>query len=164
MKLEKKGNIMFKEMRKAERKLSAEETEEILIRCQYGILSTTGEDGYPYGTPVNFVFLNQNIYFHCAKDAGQKLENIRYNPKVCFTAVGETELLPEKFSTRYESAVVYGTAKEAEGEIKKEALTALIDKYSSEYKEAGLAYIERAFDKVAVYEITPVQITGKARR
>ena len=55
---------MFAEMRRQDRKLTREEAETILRDGQYGILSTTGEDGYPYGVPVSYAYENGKIYFH----------------------------------------------------------------------------------------------------
>ena len=55
----------------------------ILNRCTVGRMATIGHDGYPYITPVNYVYLNETIYFHCAL-AGEKLENIDRDPRVCF--------------------------------------------------------------------------------
>jgi len=56
----------------------------ILQRATIGRLATTGNDGYPYITPVNYVYLDGSIFFHCAR-AGEKLDNIRRDPRVCFT-------------------------------------------------------------------------------
>ncbi len=59
------------------------EIEKILIRGRIGRLATTGADGYPYVTPVNYVYDNGTIYFHCAR-AGEKLDNLKRDPRVCF--------------------------------------------------------------------------------
>jgi nitroimidazol reductase NimA-like FMN-containing flavoprotein (pyridoxamine 5'-phosphate oxidase superfamily) len=48
-----------------------------------GRMATIGRDGYPYITPVNFVSLDDNIYFHCALK-GEKLDNLKQDPRVCF--------------------------------------------------------------------------------
>lgn len=55
----------------------------ILGGSTIGRLATSGEDGYPYITPVNFVWYRGAVYFHCAP-AGEKLDNIQRSPKVCF--------------------------------------------------------------------------------
>ena len=46
-------------------------------------MATVGRDGYPYITPVNYVYLDGSVYFHCARD-GEKLDNIRRDARVCF--------------------------------------------------------------------------------
>jgi hypothetical protein len=60
-----------------------EKIREILTRCTVGRLATCGRDGYPYITPVNYVYHNDSIYFHCAHQ-GEKIDNIRASNRVCF--------------------------------------------------------------------------------
>lgn len=154
---------MNHKMRKSEREISKEEAMEILVSGEYGILSTVSEDGTPYGVPVNYGVKDEKIYFHCAKDAGHKVENIRHEKRVCFTVVGNTSVLPSKFSTKYESVIVFGTAREVVAG-KEEPLMTLIKKYSADFQEKGMRYIESDAEKTGVYEITIEKITGKARR
>ena len=78
---------MNEKMRRKDRETTEERAYEILKNGEYGILSTIGEDGYPYGVPVNFAVECNKIYFHCAPE-GYKLECLRENPKVSFTVVG----------------------------------------------------------------------------
>ena len=101
-------------MRKENRQLPEEETMEVLLKCEYGILSTMGDD-YPYAVPMSYVVANNKIYIHGTCESGQKTKNIHNNPKVCFTVVGNTEILPSQFATKYESVVVLGTASLCEG-------------------------------------------------
>jgi nitroimidazol reductase NimA-like FMN-containing flavoprotein (pyridoxamine 5'-phosphate oxidase superfamily) len=55
----------------------------ILKRCTVGRLATIGMDGYPYITPVNYVYWQDSVYFHCSHK-GEKIDNLKRNPKVCF--------------------------------------------------------------------------------
>lgn len=154
---------MLKEMRRKDRQLSEDEAMIILLKGEYGILSTIGTD-YPYAVPVNYVAVNDSIYIHGTCELGQKDENIQKNSKVCFTVVGDTEVLHSKFSEKYESVIVIGIAELSNGTDKIMALEEFINKYSSEYQESGKKYIESAIDKVSVYKISINKITGKARR
>lgn len=154
---------MYKEMRRSDRQLSDKDMKEILEVGEYGILSTIGENGYPYGVPISYVYIDSKIFFHCAAGVGLKEENITYNDKVCFTVVGKTEVLPEKFSTKYESVIAFGTAKKSM-EMKEKALEGLIKKYSPDFMEKGLNYIESAHYMTDVFEITIESITAKGRR
>ncbi len=95
---------MFKEIRRKEKKLNNEESISLLKESNYGILSVCLNNGYAYGVPLNFVYNNGAIYFHCAKE-GQKLEAINENNKVSFSIVNNVELLPSKFDTNYESVI-----------------------------------------------------------
>jgi len=150
------------EMRRSDRKTTEKEAIEILIKCSYGVLSTISDSGYPYGVPVNYIYDNGCIYFHCAADKGHKLKNIESNPNVCFTVVGNEMIIPEKFTTSYESVIVFGTAEKINGVNKQTALERIIEKYSPDFKENGLEYITKAFEATDIIKITPLQITGKS--
>ncbi len=155
---------MFREMRRKDRELSQAETIEILKKGDYGVLSTIGENGYPYGVPLNYVFTGDSIYFHCAQE-GHKKDNIAYDNRVCFTVVTRHEPIPEKFSTSYESAVVFGTAIQVKNkDEKKYALTEMIRKFSPDHAEKGAAYINSDADKTAVFCIKIEKMSGKARQ
>ena len=109
----------------------------------------------------HYVFINDSIYFHCAIE-GHKLENIAYNDKVSICVVGKAEVVPEKFTTNYESVIAFGRAKEVKGDEKEIALIALIGKYSPEHISEGREYIKR-LDRTS-YRHLLERITGKARR
>ncbi len=154
---------MVREIRNSRRILSAEMTEELLKKSEYGVLATISEDGTPYGVPMSYVFQDGVIYMHCALE-GHKLENLTANENVCFTVVDHTEVLPEKFSTKYQSAIVFGKAQLVEErEEKLHGILSLADKYSHAYQKEGAAYAERAFEKFKVIKLIPERITGKGR-
>jgi uncharacterized protein len=60
-----------------------EKIRDILTRSRVGRLATTGRDGYPYITPVNYVYFKDSVYFHCAHK-GEKIDNILADNRVCF--------------------------------------------------------------------------------
>jgi len=153
---------MFKEMRKKDREVFGEDIEKILINGEYGVLATIDENGYPYTVPLSYVYQDSTIYFHCAKE-GNKLDNIKNNPKVSFCVVTDTEVLPGKFSTNYKSIIAFGEAKELIGDSKGEILLKFIEKYSKNFIEEGKRYIERAQDSAKIVEIKIEHITGKSR-
>lgn len=154
---------MFKEMRRKDRAIENYDSLEILKNCDYGILSTVDKNGYPYGVPLSYVYMNNSLYFHSAT-IGNKLDNILYNNKVSFCVVGQTSVLPDKFSTKYESVVFFGTATEVVDVEKNEALLELLNKYSPDFIEQGKVYIKNAGSVTKVIKITIDHITGKARR
>lgn len=57
--------------------------------------------------------------------------------------VGRTELLPEKFSTKYTSAIATGSVVDLSAGEKRQALLLLVKKYSPDYIQEGLAYIDK---------------------
>ena len=134
----------------------------LLQSGEYGVLSTVNGNEQPYGVPLNYVLMNNCIYFHCALE-GHKLDNLAANPKVSFCVVGRTKVLPAEFSTEFESVIVFGRASLIEGEERYQALNALIEKYSPEFVSEGSAYIEKFDSQTNLVRIEIQQMTGKAK-
>ena len=153
----------MKELRRKDRAITEEEAVALLNRAEYGVLSTVTENGEPYGVPLNFCVIDHCIYFHCAV-AGQKIDNIKQNKTVSFCAVGNTEVLPDKFGTKYESVIVSGEVEEVFDINKQLALEGLLHKYSIEFIDKGIKYIEGLKEKTKVFKITINKLTGKARK
>ncbi|CVK20996.1 pyridoxamine 5'-phosphate oxidase family protein [Sporomusa sphaeroides] len=153
---------MFTAMRRIDRQVSTEETIRILEKCEYGVLSTVNQEGYSYGVPLSYIYKDGSIYFHSAND-GYKLKNIAGNGKVSFCVVGQKQSMPEKFTTSYESVIVFGQATVVLGQEKQEALLGLISKYGPDYLEQGKEYIRKSQDRTTVIKITVEHMTGKVR-
>jgi nitroimidazol reductase NimA-like FMN-containing flavoprotein (pyridoxamine 5'-phosphate oxidase superfamily) len=150
-------------MRREDRAISEVEAKELLRKVEYGILSTVSEDGQPYGVPLNFCIVEDCLYFHHAME-GHLIENITNNPLVSFCAVGYAELMPKKFGTLYESIILSGKVEEVFEAQKQAGLEGIVDKYSPDFTESGLEYIEKLWDRTRVFRITITDISGKARR
>ena len=153
----------MKNMRRKDREISEQVARELLMAAEYGILATVDQKGQPYGVPLSFVYKGDAIYFHSAT-TGHKLENIAANPRVSFSIVGKTKVLPEQFSTEYESAIAFGTAGEVHGEGRTQALVWLLEKYSPEQIEEGRKYIEKLDNSTTVIKVVVSHVSGKARR
>jgi nitroimidazol reductase NimA-like FMN-containing flavoprotein (pyridoxamine 5'-phosphate oxidase superfamily) len=152
-----------REIRRKDRAIARDEALELLRRAEYGVLSSVGADGQPYGVPLSFCVIGDAIYFHSALE-GHKLDNLAGNDRVSFCVVGDTEVLPEQFGTRFASAIVFGSAREVFDADKQRALEGLLSKYSPGFMEKGLRYIEKVSPEVRVFGIRIERITGKARR
>ncbi|MBI5895396.1 MAG: pyridoxamine 5'-phosphate oxidase family protein [Desulfobacterales bacterium] len=53
-------------MRRKDKEIAADEAVKLLAEGEYGILSTVDDAGQPYGIPINYVYKDHHIYFHCA--------------------------------------------------------------------------------------------------
>ena len=154
---------MPRPMRRTERQMDLAWTQALLARLEYGILATADPAGQPYGVPLSFAYDGrESIYLHCAPE-GHKLDNLRLNPQACFTVLGRTQLLPDQFSTVYESAIAFGSVSELEGEEKRRALRLIAAKYNPGEDAANEAYIEANFARVAVLHFHIAHLTGKQR-
>ena len=150
----------MRKMRRKDKEIGTDAAIKLLAECEYGVLSTVGNDGQPYGIPLNYAYKENCIYFHCAL-AGHKVDNIDKNPKVSFCAVGDTKILPSEFSTDYISAVAFGVASEIRGTERYNALILLLEKYSPDFMEDGRKYIEKLDKVTKVIKIEIEHISGK---
>ncbi|MBE6514616.1 MAG: pyridoxamine 5'-phosphate oxidase family protein [Candidatus Methanomethylophilaceae archaeon] len=147
--------------------MSREEAEALLARNGEGVLSTNGGDGYPYGTPVNYILMDGAVYFH-GRPAGEKVDNMARDPKVCLTVTesGGFEITGDKAcnaTTVYESVIVRGRAAPIESdEEKARVLRALAERLVPEKRGAEMPMA--SVMRTAVYRIDIDSITGKYRR
>lgn len=116
--------------------LSDREASRLLLDCLTGTLATVNPDGTPYNVPVHYVFSHDVIYIH-GLPAGQKIENLKENPNVCFNVYEMRGLLIDKdekpcdTNTAYASVVIHATAQLVENiEEKKLALSSIVQKYT----------------------------------
>ena len=72
--------------------------------------------------------------------------------------------MPDKFGTKYESVIVLGEVEEVFDMDKQLALEGLLHKYSPEFIDKGIKYIEGLKEKTRVFKITTQKLTGKARK
>ncbi|MGB7913452.1 MAG: pyridoxamine 5'-phosphate oxidase family protein [Desulfobaccales bacterium] len=161
---------MFQELRRLDRGLTRPQAEEILAAGSFGFLSMNGGDDYAYGVPFSYVYVQNSIYLHCALQ-GKKLDLIRRDNRVSFCVVQGAEpifKLPDTFSMKYKSALVFGKIYEvAQDQEKLQGLIALVEKYfrdDPEHLELGKVKAANSLDRTAVLRLDIDHLTGKVRR
>ena len=156
---------MDETMRRSDRRLTNEETLRLFHETEYGVLSLIDGDNLPYGVPMSFALCDHVIYFHCSAAKGKRVSSIRHCPSVSFTVVGHTKLLPEKFATLYMSGIAYGTVDIVQEDAeKRKGIEAILYKYSPDYIEKGMTYIDHAIDKILILKLDITKITGKGKK
>ena len=156
------GKCVFREMRRKGQLLSRGECVEILRTCTSGVLSLMGDNGYPYGVPLSYVFAGDKIYFHCAKE-GHKIDAIVSNKKASFCVIAMDEVLPEKYTTCYESVIVFGEIHIMTDTAEKmAAIDLLAARYSPEESEASRKEeIDKFWQHLCMLELSIEHMTGK---
>ena len=150
-------------MRRQDRQKDNQFALAVLKKCEYATLATQNADGTPYCIPISPVVADGAVYFHCAME-GLKLDNILARPKVCLSCVGETRLIPEHFTTAYESAVVFGTARIISDDSQKiAALRAICEKYAPSSMHQFEKVVSQSLRHTCICQITIDEITGKAK-
>lgn len=151
-------------VRRQDRLLSEERALQLIKVSEYGVLSMVAADGEAYGLPLNYVWDGaHSLYIHCAPE-GKKLRALEHNPHVSFCIVGNTNLLPARFTTEYESVVMKCHAVTAlDDDEKRHALRLLIDKLAPEYKEVGIKAAEKSFHRVGIIRLDIIEFSGKCK-
>jgi uncharacterized protein len=136
----------------------------ILKRCTIGRLATSGADGYPYITPVNYVYWQEAIYFHCAHK-GEKMDNLLRDPKVCFEvdiplAYKGTDCDPQAGPCQvhqfYHSVIIRGRAEVVSDPTEKvAALNALM---ASHENAPGFSCITAEMPQVAACAVVGIRV------
>lgn len=108
-------------MRRFKQETSQEECFAILEKAPRGVLSVLGDNGYPYGVPLNFFFHDGKIYFHCAME-GHKLDALRACDKACFTVLSEPVRNPGEWWNCFTSVICFGRVAEVTDPERKNSL------------------------------------------
>jgi len=151
---------MFRSMRRAGQQLSAEETERVLTEGRTGVLAVLGDEGYPYAVPLNYVYRDGRIIFHCAK-SGHKMDALRGCDKVSFCVIEADEVVPERLLTRFRSAIAFGRARVLEDPAEIRAAARLFGLKYNPDAEAIEKEIDREWPALACVEIAIEHMTGK---
>lgn len=153
---------MFRPMRRFKQQITEEECIAVLKGELRGVLSVIGDDGYPYGLPLDHWYCEEDgkIYFHCAKE-GHKIDAVRNCDKVSFCVLDKGFRKEGDWALNIKSVIVFGRMSIVEDEDKKrEICTAICRKFTDdeEYLEHEMV---NAFPRVCCLELTPEHMTGK---
>lgn len=155
---------MSRPMRRPDRELPEAEAWRLLAQADHGVLATVDAEGQPYAVPLNHVLVDHALYIHCALD-GHKLDNLEANPRVSYCVITHGEVEPAAFSTAFESAIAFGTARIVDDESERtEALRALNVRFAPGLKAEGEAMIEKHLGVTSVLRLDITHVTAKARR
>lgn len=151
---------MFREIRRTKQKLSEEAAIEILKNGQTAVLAVLGDDDYPYTVPINYVYQDNKIYFHGAKQ-GHKLDAIKKHDKVSLCVIDKDELVKDELTTYFRSVIIFGKARIITDEKQIYHAAEIFGlKYNND-KEKVDKEIEREWKALACVEITIEHISGK---
>jgi hypothetical protein len=151
--------------------IDPQEILKILAATHVGRLATVDSDGYPYITPLNFVYHEGAVYFHSAPE-GEKLANLERNPKVCFEVDIPLAYLGVSFDPGrspcrahqlYHAVIIRGRARIVhDPELKAAALNALTAKHEGGGDFEPISQDASGYHGCVVVEIRPERTTGKS--
>lgn len=151
---------MFRPMRRFKQQLTDEECISILKNEPRGVLAVLGDEGYPYTVPLDFVYEDGIIYFHCAKE-GHKLDAVRACDKASFCVLDKGVKSDTDWSYYFNSVICFGRVKilSEKNEVLR-TLKLLGIKYYPSEQEAD-AEVTKFADKVCMLALTIEHMTGK---
>ena len=154
--------MMFRKMRRFKQQITEEECREVLQNAKRGVLSLLGEDGYPYGLPINHWYCEEDgkLYFHGAKE-GHKIEAIKNCDKASFCAYDEGYRKDGEWALNIKSVIAFGRISLVEDEeVARKICTHLVGKFidDKEYLEKEL---KNALPRVQCLEMSIEHVTGK---
>lgn len=99
----------WQKMRRFRQQISDEECIQVLKESWRGVLSMHGENGYPYGVPVDFYYDEEDgkIYIHGAKQ-GNKIDLLQKDNKVCFTVWDKGFVKENDWALNIKSVIIFG--------------------------------------------------------
>ncbi len=153
---------MFRAMRRFKQQISDAECIEILKTEKRGVLSLIGDDGYPYGIPINHFYDERDgkIYFHGAKE-GHKIDAIKANPKASFCVMDKGYRKDGEWALNIKSVVAFGKVSLVTDSKKTEEIcTKLVQKFTDD-KEYLEKELKNALPRVQCFEFTIEHMTGK---
>lgn len=151
---------MFRPMRRFKQGLTEQECADVLTHAQRGVLAVHGENGYPYAFPMNYIYQNEKIYFHCAK-AGHKLDALACDPKVSFCVMDEGFRKSGEWAWNIKSVVLFGRVKPIDSaEASIEMVRQIALKYYPTAEDAE-EEVRKAGAQAQILELTIDHITGK---
>lgn len=153
---------MFREVARKKQVISHEEMLKLLKEEPRGVLSVLGDDGYPYGMPMNHWYNEEDghLYFHGGM-TGHKVDALKRCSKVSFCVYDRGFRREGEWSLNIKSVIVFGRMQVVEDKQRAEEL---IRKLSCKYTD-DTDYIEReiqqALDHTLTLELIPEHMTGK---
>ena len=153
---------MFRGMRRFKQQIPDEECVSVLKSELRGVLSVLGDDGYPYGIPLDHWYCEADgkLYFHCAKE-GHKIDAIRACDKVSYCVYDGGYRKEGEWALNIRSVVVFGRMKLVEDVEKTREICSNICRKFTDDKEYLARQLERDMSRVQCLELTPEHMTGK---
>ena len=153
---------MFREMLRKKQQLTQEACIEILKKEPRGVLSVLGDDGYPYGMPMNHYYCEEDgkIYFHSGKN-GHRIDAVKHCDKASFCVYDGGFRREGEWALNISSVIVFGRIELIEDQEKIYKIARLLSyKFTNDEK-----YIEHEIQKsgpgTMMFALVPEHMTGK---
>ena len=153
---------MFREMLRKKQALTEEECIRILKEEPRGVLSVLGDDGYPYGMPLNHYYCEEDgkLYFHSGK-AGHKVDAMKRNEKASFCVYDAGYRKEGEWALNIRSVIVFGRIELIEDRETICRIAAELSRKFTDDEEYIAEEIRRSGPATLLFALVPEHVSGK---
>jgi len=153
---------MFRKITRSRQELSREECLQILKQEPRGVLSVQGDDGYPYGMPLNHYYCEADgkLYFHSGMQ-GHKIDAMKKDPKVSFCVYDEGCRNEGEWALNIRSVIVFGKVEFIEDRETVYRIARELSLKFTQDEEYIRQEIERSGPRTLMFALVPEHIAGK---
>lgn len=154
---------MFRELFRKNQQIPMQECVQLLKSETRGVLSVLGDEGYPYGMPMNHWYNDADgkIYFHTG-NVGHRLDALKQCDKVSFCVYNQGYRNAGEWAWHVNSVIVFGRMQIIDDmDLVTEITTKLSHKFTQDE-----AYIRKEIQlhghRTLLLQLTPEHICGKS--
>ena len=153
---------MFRKMARANKAISREEIDRILDQEKRGVLSVIGDDGYPYGMPLNHYYCprENRIYFHSGK-TGHKIDAMIRNDRASYCVYDRGFRRDGEWALNIRSVIAFGRLTIEKDHERAVEISRLLSYRFTSDEEYISREIARSGGGVLVFYMDIEHITGK---
>ena len=152
----------FRPLARSRQELSREECLGVLQREKRGVLSVLGDDGYPYGLPINHWYDPEDgrLYFHSG-NAGHKIDAMRRDGRASFCVMERAELTEDGWSYFFRSVIVFGQIMIVEDRERALEISRQISWKFTDDRDYVEWEVDHSGSRVLCFALIPEHISGK---
>lgn len=153
---------MFRKMLREKQQLNEAECIDILKTQLRGVLSVLGDEGYPYGMPLNHYYNEEDgrLYFHSGKQ-GHKVDALRRHGKASFCVYDEGCRRDGEWALNIRSVIVFGKIEFIED---RETVYRIAERLSRKFTDDEVYIrheLEHSGPGTLMFALVPEHMTGK---
>ncbi len=153
---------MFRPMNRPKQAMDQAECIDLLRSQRRGVLSVLGDDGYPYGIPMDHYYCPEDgkLYFHSGKN-GHKIDALRRCEKASYCVIDQGVSADRGWALDFRSVVVFGRVELTEDRDVVCEMTRRLSRLFTDDEDYITGEIARFGPATLLLVLTPEHISGK---